>query len=151
MGKGRRTWTQVSNSRQGGALRWDDQVPIGPRWTEVRVCGHQTGRPAGFMRDRKGLAGWSWALQLCQRGRLSLAHVNGPGCGLEGGGVLRPQPECAIWSLTFVKVIFNVHEWGTERNSFSVSKTFRELSGGPVVRTPCFHCGGYRFDLWSEN
>ena len=23
--------------------------------------------------------------------------------------------------------------------------------GGPVVKTPCFHCGGYRFDLRSGN
>lgn len=63
------------------------------------------------MRDRKGLAGWSWALQLCQRGRLSLAHVNGLGC-------TETQPDCAIWSLTFVKVIFNVHEWKQKETHF---------------------------------
>ena len=86
-----------------------------------------------------------------QRWGSSLAHVNGPDCGLGGGGVLRPQPGCVIWSLTFVKVIFNVHEWETERNSFSVNKTCRELSGGPVVRTPRFHGKGHVFDLWLGN
>ena len=72
-------------------------------------------------------------------------------CGLGGGGVLRPQPDCEIWSLTFVKVIFNVHEWGTKRNSFFISKTFRELSGGPVVRTPHFCGKGHEFHLWLGN
>ena len=28
---------------------------------------------------------------------------------------------------------------------------FREFAGGPVVRTPCFHCQGPGFDPWSGN
>ena len=27
----------------------------------------------------------------------------------------------------------------------------RELPGGPVVRTLCFHCRGHGFDPWSRN
>ena len=27
----------------------------------------------------------------------------------------------------------------------------RQLPGGPVVRTPGFHCRGCRFDIWSGN
>ena len=27
----------------------------------------------------------------------------------------------------------------------------RDFSGGPVVRTLCFHCRGHRFDPWSQN
>ena len=26
-----------------------------------------------------------------------------------------------------------------------------DLPGGPVVRTPRFHCRGHRFNLWSGN
>ena len=26
-----------------------------------------------------------------------------------------------------------------------------ELPGGPVVKTPCFHCRGHRFNPWSGN
>ena len=26
-----------------------------------------------------------------------------------------------------------------------------EFPGGPVVRTPCFHCRGHGFDPWSGN
>ena len=30
-------------------------------------------------------------------------------------------------------------------------KLLWEFPGGPVVRTPCFHCRGHRFDPWSGN
>ena len=26
-----------------------------------------------------------------------------------------------------------------------------DFPGGPVVKTPCFHCRGHRFDPWSGN
>ena len=27
----------------------------------------------------------------------------------------------------------------------------RDFSGGPMGKTPCFHCRGHRFDPWLEN
>ena len=38
------------------------------------------------------------------------------------------------------------------RNTFIYSKwRTREFSGGPVVRTPHFHCRGHRLDPWLGN
>ena len=31
------------------------------------------------------------------------------------------------------------------------NKAFGDFPGGPVVRTPCFHCCGHGFDPWSGN
>ena len=28
---------------------------------------------------------------------------------------------------------------------------FRESAGSPVVRTPCFHCRGHRFQPWTKS
>ena len=36
-------------------------------------------------------------------------------------------------------------------NGHLKSRMLRELPGCPVVRAPCFHCTGHRFDPWSGN
>ena len=35
-------------------------------------------------------------------------------------------------------------------NKVSLNRN-RDFHGGPVVKTPCFHCGGHGFHPWSGN
>ena len=44
-----------------------------------------------------------------------------------------------------------VQKIGHSIHSFIHSTNLRDFPGGPVVKTPCFHCKGHRFDPWSWN
>ena len=42
-------------------------------------------------------------------------------------------------------------EWERKREVGRKGKRKRDFSAGPVVKTPCLHCSGCRFDSWSGN
>ena len=44
-----------------------------------------------------------------------------------------------------------VDAMGRRKQGCNVKKSGWEFPGGPVVRTPCFHCRGPGFDPWSGN
>ena len=52
----------------------------------------------------------------------------------------------------FVKKVDFILSVLTSIKKKSLSKIkIREFPGGPVVRSPSFHCQGLRFDPWSGN
>ena len=75
-----------------------------------------------------------------------------------GSGVSAPvqlqNPSLDAWLALADKSLFP-GEFGTETKRFwlSLSKRSYEMGagdspGGPVIKTPCFHCRGYRFHSW---
>ena len=46
---------------------------------------------------------------------------------------------------------FIITPQGLALRKYLLSTTHRDFSGGPVARTPCFHCQGPRFSPWLGN
>ena len=38
-----------------------------------------------------------------------------------------------------------------EKRGIKTNRSYKDFPGGPVARTPCFHCRGHRFDPWLGN
>ena len=53
--------------------------------------------------------------------------------------------------LTSAGCIFCGAQWKMKRWVFLFKKQKRNFPGGSVVKSLCFHCGRYGFDLWSGN
>ena len=55
----------------------------------------------------------------------------------------------AYWQIILHDPAFLHIFWTKEVDSFAQGCLPRDFPGGPVVRTPCFHCRGHGFHPWS--
>ena len=73
-----------------------------------------------------------------------------PSCCVLMSGSLTPWTVITC-PLTSAGCIFCGAQWKMKRWVFLFKKQKRNFPGDSVVKTLCFHCGRYGFDLWSGN